>query len=183
MSNSLLNAQIEERLKTLFTGVNLFYEPVQVEEGLAHAFFLQYENSSIIENSWRKISNFIALSCQSKVSDDFGKWNTYLFFLINEKLGIDLKYKIENDTFSSRKIVIEEQAEFKDVINKHILNNDLELTIENSKEQIPLERREFLWTLLEGKTLKKQRKTGAADPAFDDLLGILKKQSNEIQEN
>lgn len=183
MSNSLLNPQILEQFKILFNDVDLDYKSVHVEEGIAHAFFLKYANPETIENSWRKISNFIALKCQSMISDDFGKWNTYLFFLIESKLGIDLKYKIENDTFSSRKIAIEEKTDIDEVINKHILNNDLELTIENSKEQISLEKREFLWTLLDGKTLKKQRKTGAAEPAFDELLSILKKQSDEIQKN
>ena len=180
MSNSLLNPQILEQFRSLFNNVDLDYESVQVEEGIAHAFFLIYANTEAIENSWRKISNFIALKCQAMISDDFGKWNTYLFFLIDHKLGIDLKYKIENDTFSSRKIVIEEKTDFTEVINKHILNNDLELTIENSREQISFEKREFLWTLLEGKTLKKQRKTGAAEPAFDELLSILKNQNDEI---
>jgi hypothetical protein len=183
MSSSLLSSQIIEQFKNLFDGVALNYEPVKVEEGIAHVFFLKYENAETIENSWRKVSNFIALKCQSIASDDFGKWNTYLFFLIDGQLSVDLKYKIENDTFSSRKIVVESTANFNEVINKYILNNDLELTIENSKEQIPIEKREFLWALLEGKTLKKQRKTGAAEPAFDELLTILKSLKDEIQKN
>ena len=183
MSNSLLSPQILEQFKNLFNGVALDYEAVKVEEGVAHVFFLKYENSDDIKTSWRKVSNFIALKCQSMVSDEFGKWNTYLFFLIDKQMSIDLKYQIENDTFSSRKIIVDESADFKEVINKHILNNDLELTIENSKAQIPLEKREFLWSLLEGKTLKKQRKTGAAKPAFDELLTILKSQKDEIQKN
>lgn len=183
MSSSLINSQILEQFKSLFNEVDLNYKSIQIEEGVAHAFFLKYRNTETIENSWRKISNFIALKCQSMLSDDFGKWNTYLFYLVGSQLNIELKYKIENDTFSSRKIVIEEDAEVDEVINKHILNNDLELTIESSRDQMSLERRDFLWTLLEGKTLKKQRKTGAADPAFDELLSILKNQNDEIQKS
>jgi len=183
MSNSLLSPETLDQFNALFSGVTLNYESVKVEEGVAHVFFLKYDSPDYIKTSWRKVSNFIALKCQSMVPDEFGKWNTYLFFLIDSQMSIDLKYQIENDTFSSRKIIVDASTDFKTVINKHILNNDLELTIENSKEQTPLGKREFLWTLLEGKTLKKQRKTGAAEPAFDELLTILKSQKDEIQKN
>ena len=43
-----------------------------------------------------------------KVLDDFERWNFYLFYVVEDKSKIDrsLKYKIEHDTVSSRKIII-----------------------------------------------------------------------------
>ena len=47
--------------------------------------------------------------------DDFERWNFYLFYVVENKSKIDrtLKYEIEHDTVSSRKIIID-CAEFTD---------------------------------------------------------------------
>jgi hypothetical protein len=180
MRNSLVDDQLRVDFSRTFERIQLGYHEIPIGDGIAHAFFLKYQNVDEINDSWRKVSNFIALKCQSRILDDFGKWNTYLFLISGRSLGIDVKYKIENDTFSSRKIVIEDNSSYDDIINKHILNSDLEITIENYREQNPLNKRDFLWALLEGKTLKKLRKTSAADHTFDELLTILKHPNNEV---
>lgn len=180
MSNSLLNESIQSQFSQLFEGIELTYRSVNVAAGIAHTFFVRHGNEQTIEQSWSRISNFIALNYQKSIPDDFGKWNTYLFVIVNAQINTDLKYKIENDTFSSRKIVVEGDSNHDEIVNKHILNNDLEITIERSKDNEPLLSRDFLWKLLEGKELKKQRKTGAAEPTFEELLKILKSSSDEI---
>ena len=56
-----------------------------------------------------------AMNWQMGNLDDFERWNFYLFYVVENKSKIDrtLKYEIEHDTVSSRKIIID-CAEFTD---------------------------------------------------------------------
>lgn len=78
-----------------------------------------------LKAEWETIRNEVANS-QSKIDDEFERWNHYLFFLVDEKSmrDINLKYKIEHDTISSRKILVsqKEYAEdgFEAVVKKYI---------------------------------------------------------------
>ena len=57
--------------------------------------------------NWQTIRNEIA-ERQLTIDDEFERWNYYLFYLVKDDAinDIPLKYKIEHDTISSRKIVI-----------------------------------------------------------------------------
>ena len=65
---------------------------------------------------WRKIRNSIAEKYQLEDIDDFERWNFYLFYVVNDKrkLNRSLKYEIEHDTISSRKIIVS-KSEFEDI--------------------------------------------------------------------
>lgn len=75
---------------------------------------------------WENIRNRIAYM-QSCIKDEFERWNHYLFYLVEEDVmdDINLKYKIEHDTLSSRKILIPKSEYgnadcFEAVVNKYI---------------------------------------------------------------
>lgn len=76
-------------------------------------------------NYWQAIRNDIAEN-QRLIEDEFERWNHYLFYLVEEDAinDISLKYKIEHDTISSRKIVISSkeysEQDFNMVINRYI---------------------------------------------------------------
>jgi len=78
-----------------------------------------------LKAEWEAIRNEVA-NCQSAVDDEFERWNHYLFYMVEAEAmrDINLKYKIEHDTISSRKILIShsEYAEdgFEAVIRKYI---------------------------------------------------------------
>lgn len=78
--------------------------------------------------NWRDIRNHIATEYQTADIDDFKRWNFYIFYVVVDKNKIDrsLKYEIEHDTISSRKIVIN-QNEFAcnvdNLVNKYIRFN------------------------------------------------------------
>ena len=57
---------------------------------------------------WKDIRDELASEWQMRNLDDFERWNFYLFYVVEDKSKIDrsLKYKIEHDTVSSRKIII-----------------------------------------------------------------------------
>jgi hypothetical protein len=65
---------------------------------------LDYE---ALKADWVVIRNEVA-NIQSLVDDEFERWNHYLFYLVEDEAlrDINLKYKIEHDTISSRKILI-----------------------------------------------------------------------------
>lgn len=75
--------------------------------GEIFCFFILTESESEIELSWEKITNKIGVYFQSKLESEFEIWNLYLFFISSNSVNKDLKHKIEHDTVSSRKIVVE----------------------------------------------------------------------------
>lgn len=74
---------------------------------------------------WRNIRNTIAAE-QQKRDDEFERWNHYLFYLVDEEAfnDLSLKFRIEHDTISSRKILIStsdyDECDFEPVIRKYI---------------------------------------------------------------
>ena len=68
-----------------------------------------------LRNRWIDIRDELASEWQMRNLDDFERWNFYLFYVVENKSKIDrtLKYEIEHDTVSSRKIIID-CAEFTD---------------------------------------------------------------------
>lgn len=61
-----------------------------------------------LRENWRNYRNDFAVEYQTDDIDEFEKWNFYLFYVVDNKNAIDrnLKYEIEHDTISSRKIVV-----------------------------------------------------------------------------
>lgn len=58
--------------------------------------------------SWRDFRDYMIDEYQLADIDEFTRWNFYLFYVVEDKNKIDrnLKYKVEHDTISSRKIVV-----------------------------------------------------------------------------
>ena len=61
-----------------------------------------------LRETWRNYRNDFAVEYQTDDIDEFERWNFYLFYVVDNKNAIDrnLKYEIEHDTISSRKIVV-----------------------------------------------------------------------------
>ena len=61
-----------------------------------------------LRENWRNYRNDFAVEYQTDDIDEFERWNFYLFYIVDNKNAIDrnLKYEIEHDTISSRKIVV-----------------------------------------------------------------------------
>ena len=125
-----------------------------------NVFFFE-TNNYILNENWKRFSNMVAAIYQNSeyMSDkEFDRWNFYIIYITKDKVTKELKNKVENDKFSSRKIVEDSYNEkFSDkeanrLIVKHITNSDLkhvvEATIEVTiSEYIP--KNENLWKLLE----------------------------------
>lgn len=72
------------------------------------------ENSQNLQDSWKAVNSSLSQYLVDKMNDDFSRWNLYLLFLLGTPIDKTLQYEIENNTFSSRKIVI---PNFHDEIN------------------------------------------------------------------
>lgn len=78
-----------------------------------------------LRDYWIDFRNQLIQEYQIEEKEDFTRWNFYLFYVVNDKNNIDrsLKYEVEHDTISSRKIVVnvEDAKEgFQTLIDKYI---------------------------------------------------------------
>jgi len=93
-----------------------------------------------LKGYWDKIRTQIAMTYQRSLDDDFERWNFYIFYVLKKGEHIDenLKFKIEHDTLSSRKIIISEgkirgKKQPEDLISKYLCYS-LNLENENGQE-------------------------------------------------
>jgi len=122
-------------------------------------FFLE-ANSDQIDENWQRFSNMIAANYQNPEymsSREFDRWNFYIIYISQDRVSKELKNRIENDKFSSRKIVEDSynkqlnEAEANYLIVKHITNADLKEIVATVQEvtiskYIP--KNERVWKLL-----------------------------------
>ena len=81
-----------------------------------------------LADNWRDIRNEIMTKWQDTITDDFSRWNFYLFYVVDklDKLDGSLRYQIEHDMVSSRKILVDRNDCAKDadlyetVVRKYI---------------------------------------------------------------
>ncbi len=109
-----------------FENASFSFEEINYQ-GKLPCFFITVKSEEELTRIWMKVSDIIAVNCQSRMKNEFSIWNLYLFFIVSETISNDLKYQIENDTFSSRKIVIEGESDVAKIIDEHILNRDIKI--------------------------------------------------------
>jgi hypothetical protein len=122
-------------------------------------FFVEAD-VNIINNEWKRFSKKVALIYQNSeyMSDsEFDRWNFYIVYILKDSISKELKTQIENDKFSSRKIVEDSydkefnHGEANRLIVKHITNTDLKEIVDDTEqvsisEYIP--KNVELWKLL-----------------------------------
>jgi len=129
MSYSQYNTTFIEKFAETFPKVSVEKKIIDFS-GKIHCFFLKFATHEELENQWNSVSNFIAVNYQTGLDTDFEIWNLYLFYQASFEIDRGLKYKIENDTISSRKIFVEEADKNpEDIVIEHITNTDLQVKI------------------------------------------------------
>ena len=73
-----------------------------------HIFTIQIVPETDLADIWEDFTNTIAGNFQTDFEDEYESWNVYVVFLAEFEIDRALKYKIENDKYSSRKIVMDE---------------------------------------------------------------------------
>lgn len=162
---------VKERFKTEFPDLSMDYRSISLGQGEIHSFFVRLTSEGRLTENWRLLSNFFALYFQNQIKDEFEKWNLYVFYLVNKPVSNSIRYLIENDTFSSRKIVVENESEYDQIIAENILNNNLNVAsgeqVSTSEIFVP---NSILWENLNSKTLKRKKRLDAANDALDAIV-------------
>lgn len=125
MNNLSLIGEIQNEFRVEFEGCELDYEMASFNTAITHCFFATVPSEEVLKDRWVQISNFIAIRFQNKLDNEFERWNVYLFYRVKNMVSRDLHYLIENDTFSSRKILIDTRQSKSNIIDEHILNKDM----------------------------------------------------------
>ncbi len=152
------SSDVITKLKEKFSNCDFSF--TLLKENVNISVFFVFAKSTIFseDDLWQKISKEIALKYQSKLENVYEKWNLYVIYLTTDLTSKELKNKIENDKFSSRKIVEDSynekfsNNEANRLIVKHITNSDLKHVVEKTQQvtisnYVPIN--ENLWKLLE----------------------------------
>lgn len=70
-----------------------------------YIFTKVFENEEELIKSWEKINESIAIEFQSTLENDVSIWNLYLILFVQENVKLERKLEIEQDKYSTRKIV------------------------------------------------------------------------------
>lgn len=103
-----------------------------------YAIYCQLNSEKELERLWDKINSIVAMEISDFLKNDYERWNIYCFYNSKGKVNNSLKYKIENDTFFCRKIVISDkktEINMIDLIDEFIINSDI--CIELEKNMVP----------------------------------------------
>lgn len=179
------NNKILETLHKIVKDVEFHLEKVSINGNIS-VFFAKTNNAKNLEDKWEDISNSIAIYYQTKLESEYERWNLYVFYLLSEKVENIIKYKIENDTISSRKIIIDNfnfseinHENVSDIIVNHITNTNLKLEIKNLADSVQFNKNLKISSALDS-DFDKSTKSSKADKYTAVLEQIEKNLKNEI---
>jgi len=168
--------EIINLLKEKYEGYQFDGTSIKYGEGHLHAFFIQASPGITFETTWEGVRNTIGVYFQSKLESQFEIWNIYLFFLSSERIDRDLKHKIEHDTVSSRKIVLDEfiaAEDYKNILlEQHITNSALIIDVVEPK-RIAFAKNKAIATIIDRYNFSAKKRD--KDKFLDDALGLLEK--------
>ncbi|WNH07671.1 ABC-three component system middle component 1 [Thalassobellus suaedae] len=101
-----------------------------------YMFSIQLKSQDDLLKIHEELRDYIAIYFQSQILEkDIERWNIYQFFFIQEKVDDNTKQKIEQDKFSTRKIIHDDKQ-------KELLDEDIEKLINQELFDFEIENRE-----------------------------------------
>ena len=165
--------------KQEFTSATVLVQKVDTGDSQIHSVFVGNLDEEELKNQWMRITNFIAIQYQSNLNSDFERWNLYLFFLLPDEIPVsdNLKYTIENNTFSSRKIIEDASMSAEVLIKKHIAN-ELSLDFDvHRTTSYEFSHNSIIYDVLKDKTIKKKNiLTEQLNLAYTELINKYRKE-------
>lgn len=148
--------------------------------GVIPVIFVSFKTLNDLNNNWKDFNSQITTDFVINLSEEYSRWNFYIFYLSKETVEKQLKYEIENNKFSSRKIVIENlnsitEIEINLLISEHITNDNIQIGVENKKSLI-FKKNTSLSKILDKFSLNKKNDVDLQD-ALDSIEKIY---TNEI---
>lgn len=131
--------EVQQSILSILEGVNIVKYIIEKDNWKISVFLSVFEDEESLNQTWRDISSTISSAFQGTLrgkENEFEKWNIYILYICKKGVEKGLKNKIENDKFSSRKIVEDHIVEaltdhlVEEFIVKHITNTDLEDLLE-----------------------------------------------------
>lgn len=109
-------------------------------DGSISCFVCWVDNENLLSYRWSHVASLIAIDYQSVLEDENAVWNIYLCFICPFQVNKNLKYEIENNKFSMRKIVIDgtifdNNQDVIQYLNNEILGHDLEISVADLMDQ------------------------------------------------
>lgn len=141
---------------------------------------VKFKDDTMLKNNWKEFNSYLTAKFIPSVKDEYSKWNFYVFYFSESLLAKSIKYEIENNKFSSRKIVIENfkaitKKEIEKIISEHITNDNLQVGIE------PKQLSKFKSNITLSKILDKVSLNKKNDDDLQKALEIIEKTyKNEI---
>ncbi|WP_035677600.1 ABC-three component system middle component 1 [Flavobacterium limnosediminis] len=130
-----LNDEISKSFESI-----IFFELGEIDYGGKIIIsFVQFNAQDSLKLEWKDFNNFITAKYISNIKDEYSKWNFYVFYLSSEVISKELKYEIENNKFSSRKIIVDDlsceisreisREIFEKIISEHIINDNIQFSV------------------------------------------------------
>jgi hypothetical protein len=148
--------------------------------GVIPMVFVSFETLNDLNKNWKDFNGQITTDFVINLKEEYSRWNLYIFYLSKETVEKQVKYEIENNKFSSRKIVIENvnsitESEINLLISEHITNDNIQIGDEK-KQSLKFKKNTSLSKILDKLSLNKKKD----DDLQDALDAIEKIYKNEI---
>lgn len=153
-------------IKSVIIGNLMFGDNIPV-------IFIQFSNLNDLEKFWKEFNSFMTAEYLIKLKNEFSKWNSYVFYLSESIIEKPLKYEIENNKFSTRKIIVEsinttiDTSILENILSEHIINDNIEFKVE-SQEIDTFSKNEAIELALESTSFNKSN-----DIKEENLLKVL----------
>ncbi|MCC3857337.1 hypothetical protein IB289_13145 [Vibrio parahaemolyticus] len=138
------------------------FKTIKLKElGGVFVYFCCFSSVKNMDDLWERINSVLAVHLTEHFESDFQRWNVYAFMTSNKKIPPALQYKIENDTFFSRKIVLQNNyTSFNDInisemINSYIVNSDIEVGLAEDKIYFEYSSESLVYDILSNENIDK----------------------------
>lgn len=109
-----------------------------------YIFSMVLKDQNELMDNWKEISGDIAIHFQGELDRDIEIWNIYILFLVQGNVENDKRYLVEQNKYSSRKLVIDkvetplDEEKIDNIINDKLFNVNVEsvLNVSSSNDSI-----------------------------------------------
>ncbi|MBL4625873.1 MAG: hypothetical protein JKY42_12150 [Flavobacteriales bacterium] len=125
-----VNNVVKQKVNDLFPVKHFSFGEI-VYGGKIVVSIVEFEELKDLVENWQAFNSHISTEILSNIQNEFSRWNFYIFYISKEKIGIDLKYEIENNKFGSRKTLIDlfddeiNINSITEIIKEHITNENI----------------------------------------------------------
>lgn len=150
-------------------------------------FTIYFDTTKDLDLSWEKFVTEIAINYINEQTDTFSIWNCYCVFICSHEVPKELKYKIENNKFAMRKIVIDsfsqtiDQTEICNTINNRILSFNVKKSLV-SQTGSPT-RPPIILSSLSNDLLRTELIADRTNQSIDDRNEWINKQLKRLEDN